>query len=95
MILSAYRFAGDPAELLERHRQMLDLYPPGSLDLHLALTHEDGLTVYDSCPDLATQQAFVASPEFRGALAQVGLPSPTIEVLGEVQFAHLREEVRR
>ncbi len=30
MILSAYRFAGDPAELLERHQRMLDLYPPAA-----------------------------------------------------------------
>ncbi len=51
--------------------------------------------MFDSCPDLRTQKAFVASPEFRGALAHVGLPSPTIEVLGEVHFAHLREPVSR
>ena len=60
-------------------------------DLHLAVTHERGLTVYDSCPDLATHEAFVTSPEFGGTLAQVSLPAPTIEVLGQVQFAHLNQ----
>jgi len=93
MILSTYRFEGDPAALVESHQRMLELYPPGSLDLHLAVADDQGLTVFDSCPDLATHQAFVASAEFRGALAQVGLPSPTIEVLGEVHFAHIRQPV--
>ena len=74
---------------------MVGMFPPGALDLHLAVTDEHGLTVFDSCPDLATQKAFTASPEFRGALARAGLPEPTIEVVGEVQFAHLREPVGR
>jgi hypothetical protein len=95
MILTAYHFDGDPGALVDSHRRMVELFPPNSLDLHLAISHERGLTVYDACPDLATQQAFAASPEFRATLAQVGLPSPTIEVLGEVQYAHLNDDVRR
>ena len=93
MILSAYHFDGDAELLMDCHRRMMELFPPTGLDLHIAVTHERGLTVYDSCPDLATQEAFVASPEFRGAIAQVGLPTPTIEVLGEVHFAHLNQSV--
>jgi hypothetical protein len=95
MILSAYHFAGDAGSLMDCHRRMMELFPPAGLDLHVAVTHERGLTVFDSCPDLATQEAFVASPEFRGALAQLGLPTPTIEVLGEVHFAHLSQSVLR
>jgi len=95
MILSAYQFQGDPESLLDCHRRMMELFPPAGLDLHLAISHDRGMTVYDSCPDLATHQAFVASPEFAGALAQVGLPTPTIEVLGEVHFAHLNQSVLR
>ena len=95
MILSAYEFQGDPESLLDCHRRMMELFPPAGLDLHLAVTHEHGMTVYDSCPDLPTHQAFVASPEFAGALAQVGLPTPTIDVLGEVHFAHLNQSVLR
>ena len=93
MILSAYHFTGDRDSLMECHRRMMDLFPPTGLDLHVAVTHERGMTVYDSCPDLATHEAFVASPEFHGALAQVGLPTPAIEVLGEVHFAHLNQSL--
>ena len=95
MILSAYYFEGDAQSLMGCHRRMMELFPPAGLDLHIAVTHPKGMTVYDSCPDLATQRAFVASPEFAGALAQVGLPTPTIEVLGEVHFAHLNQSVLR
>ena len=95
MILTAYHFDGDPDALVESHRRMLGLFPPDRLDVHLAISHERGLTVYDACPDLATQQAFAASPEFRAAIADVGLPSPTIEVLGEVQYAYVNKDVHR
>jgi hypothetical protein len=95
MILSAYHFQGDPESLLDGHRRMMAMFPAEALDLHIAVTHEHGLTIYDSCPDLATQQAFVASPEFRAALAGAGLPTPTIEVVGEVHFAHITEAVLR
>jgi hypothetical protein len=95
MILSAYHFQGDAETLMECHRRMMELYPPTGLDLHVAVTHQRGLTVYDSCPDLATQEAFVSSPEFASALAQVGLSVPSVEVLGEVHFAHLSQSVLR
>ena len=95
VILSAYRFEGDPDTLAERHQQLVKLFPPGALDLHIAVADDHGLTVFDACPDVATHHAFVASPEFRGAIAQVGLPAPETEVLGEVRFAHLSEPVRR
>jgi hypothetical protein len=95
MILSAYHFKGDAETLMNCHHRMMELFPPAGLDLHIAVTHEQGLTVYDSCPDLPTQEAFVASPEFAAALAQVGLSKPMVEVLGEVHFAHLSESVLR
>jgi hypothetical protein len=95
MILSAYHFEGDPESLMDCHRRMMELFPPAGLDLHIAVTHERGLTVYDSCPDLATQEAFAASPEFRAALARVALPMPAIQVLGEVHFAHMNQSVLR
>ncbi len=95
MILSAYHFDGDPNTLMECHHRMMELFPPSGLDLHIAVTHNRGITVYDSCPDLTTQEAFVESPEFQGALAQVGLSKPSIEVLGEVHFAHMNQSVLR
>ena len=95
MILSAYHFDGEPDALMEGHHRMMELFPPSGLDLHIAVTHEHGLTVYDSCPDFPTHKEFVASPEFHGAIAQVGLPTPRIEVIGEVHFAHLNQSVLR
>ncbi len=95
MILATYRFDGDPETLLECHRAMVSLFPPGSLDLQLAVSTDDGLIVFDSCPDLPTHQAFVTSPEFLGTLERVGLPAPRIEVLGEVHFATMNQSVLR
>jgi hypothetical protein len=95
MILAAYHFDGDSDALMERHGKMMAMFPPSGLDLHVAITKEAGITVLDACPDLATHAAFVVSPEFRGAIAQVGLPDPTIEVLGEVHFAHMNQSVLR
>jgi hypothetical protein len=93
MILASYQFDGDTDTLLEGHRRMMELFPPSGLDLHIAVTHERGLTVFDACPDLATHREFVDSPEFRGAIAQFDLPTPVIEVIGEVHFAHLNQSV--
>jgi hypothetical protein len=95
MILSACHFDGEPDALMDCHRRMIKLFPPAALDLHVVVTREGGLIVLDACPDLPTQQAFVSSPEFHDVLARVGLPTPRIEVLGEVHFAHLEQSVLR
>jgi hypothetical protein len=95
VILSAYHFDGNPDSLMESHHRMMAMFPPSGLDLHIAVTHERGLTVFDSCPDRPTFEAFVASPEFRAALSSVGLPEPTIEVLGDVHFSHMNQSVLR
>ena len=89
MILSAYHFDGDPDALMESHRRMMELFPPTGLDLHIAVTHEHGVTVYDSCPDLPTHEAFARQRRVPGRdRRQVGLPPPAIEILGDVHFAH-------
>jgi hypothetical protein len=93
MILSTYTFHGDPTALLESHRKMMDLFPPNAFDLHLAVTTDTDLIVFDSCPDLATQQAFVTSPEFLGTLDQVGLPRPQVNIVGDVHFATMNQSV--
>ncbi|HZQ84738.1 MAG TPA: hypothetical protein VFA83_07860 [Acidimicrobiales bacterium] len=93
MILSTYTFKGDSGSLLESHRKMMEFFPPGSLDVHLAVTTDEGIVVFDACPDLPTHTAFVSSPEFLGTLERVGLPSPSIAVLGEVHFATMNQSV--
>ena len=95
MILGAYHFDGDPDTLLESHQRWMQMFPPSGVDLHIAVTHERGLTVYDACPDLPTHEAFVNSAEFRGGLEEVGLSFPTIEVVGDVHFAHMNQSVLR
>jgi hypothetical protein len=95
MVLTAYHFDGDPDTLLEAHHKLTLLYPPNALDLHVAISHDGGITVFDACPDRATQKAFAASAEFTGALAQVGLPTPRADVLGDVHFATMNQSVIR
>ena len=95
MILSTYTFDGDPGTLLDRHRQMMEFFPPEALDLHVAVATTTGLTIFDSCPDLPTHEAFVVSPEFLGTLERVGLPEPRIEIVGEVHFATMNRAVMR
>jgi hypothetical protein len=95
MILATYTFDGDPEVLLERHREMVDLFPPNAFDLHLAVATDAGLTVFDSCPDLPTHEAFVVSPEFLGTLERVGLPKPRVDIVGEVHFATMNQSVIR
>ena len=93
MILTAYHYDGDPDALLAGHRKMLEHFPQGSLDIHLAVAHERGLIVYDACPDRPTQQAFAASEGFRTLNETCGLPFPRVEVLGEVHHAEVKEPV--
>ena len=62
--------------------------------MHLCIVRDDGLTVFDACPRKAVYEEFTKSDMFRGAVAAAGLPAPRIEGLGDVQVAHLSQEVR-
>jgi hypothetical protein len=84
MFLSVYHFDGDPATLHSAHDRLLTTYPIGPTDLHLCLAREHGISVVDSCPSRDVFEAFSVSPEFRSALAEVGLPEPRVQPLGEV-----------
>ena len=65
-----------------------------TLDVHLCVIRDDGLTVFDACPSREVYESFTASDMFREAIAVAGLPVPRIEGLGGIQVAHLRQEVR-
>ena len=69
-------------------------FPIDALDVHLCITHDNGLTIFDACPTKAIHEQFTKSDTFLDAVAGAGLPAPRIEGLGDVQAAHLREEVR-
>lgn len=94
MYLGALHFDGDPGALLPAYHRLLERFGLGALDVHLCISRDDGLTVFDACPAKAVFEEFTTSGMFRGAVTAAGLPAPRIEGLGDIQVAHLRQEVR-
>lgn len=84
MHLSAYHFEGDPARLVAAHDEMTAKFPIDALPLHICVCTADGILVLDACPTSADAEAFQQSAEFTEALAQAGLPTPRIELVGEI-----------
>jgi hypothetical protein len=84
MHLSAYYFEGDPATLAAAHDEMTAKFPPDALPLHLCVRTSTGITVFDACPTKADAEAFRNGPEFAAVLADVGLPTPRYESVGEI-----------
>jgi hypothetical protein len=98
MYLGAAYFDGDPGELLPAYHRMLDkfgLEGLEGLDVHLCITRDGGLTVFDACPTKEIYEEFTRSETFLGAIAEAGLPVPRVSGLGDVQVAHVRHAVRR
>jgi hypothetical protein len=94
LYLGAMHFDGNPGELLPGYHRMLEQFGIDTLDVHLCIVREDGLTVLDACPSKTDYEEFTTSDMFREAVAAAGLPAPRIEGLGNVQVAHLRQELR-
>lgn len=94
MYLGAVHFDGDPGALLPAYHRLLERFGIDTLDVHLCVARDDGLTVFDGCPTKAVYEEFTTSDAFRIAVAAAGLPAPRIEGLGDIQVAHLRQEVR-
>jgi hypothetical protein len=90
MYLSAYHFDGDPTELTAAYQRMMSRFPVDDLLFHAFIVGESGVAVFDACPDKAAHEQFTASPAFRMAMAEAGLPEPRIEVLGDVLCAYAR-----
>lgn len=84
MFLAVYRFQGEPTALQAAHERVLGMLPLDKVAMNAGVPRPDGLDVYDACPTRAEFEAFSTSAEFRGALAQAGLPPPTIAPLGEI-----------
>lgn len=93
MYLSRYSFDGDPDDLTEAYLRLADMLPADSIDLRVVVRRADGLDVYDACPDEATFRAFSVSAEFHGALTSAGFPAPTINGLGDVVSAGMKQPV--
>jgi hypothetical protein len=93
VFLSAHHFDGDPETLAAAHDRLYQRFPAESLDLHVCVLVEDGITVFDACQSREIFTAFSQSAGFRQALAEAGLPQPRLEPLGEVHDARVRDEV--
>jgi len=94
MYLGAAHFDGDPGQLLPAYRQMLEKFGLEALDVHLCITRDGGLTVFDACPTREIYEEFTRSETFLGAIAAAGLPAPRVSGLGDIQVAHVRREIR-
>ena len=93
MFLGAFHFDGNQDELLAAYGRLMQTYPPDSLELHVCIHRDQGITVYDACPSRPDFEAFTGGSEFRTALSAAGLPEPRIDPLGEVYAAHIRQTV--
>jgi hypothetical protein len=78
MHASIWRFRGDPDDLLRRYDAMVAEIPTANMRLHLCLRADDGIIVFDTCPDRETYETFVAGA-IRGLLQAHGLPDPEVE----------------
>ena len=93
LYLGAAHFDGDPAELLPAYHRMLGRFGLDALDVHLCITTDDGLTVFDACPTREIYEEFTKSDTFLGAIAEAGLPAPRVSGLGDIQVAHVRQAI--
>lgn len=57
MYLGALHFDGDPGALLPAYHRLLERFGLGALDVHLCISRDDGLTVFDACPAKAVTAA--------------------------------------
>jgi hypothetical protein len=94
MYLGAVHFDGDPGQLLPAYLQMLEKFGLEALDVHLCITRDGGLTVFDACPTKEIYEEFTRSETFLGAITAAGLPAPRVSGLGDIQVAHVRQEIR-
>ena len=93
LYLGAVHFDGDPGELLPAYHRMLEKFGLDHLDVHMCVTRDGGLTVFDACPTKEIYEEFTTSETFLGAIAAAGLPAPRVSGLGDIQVAHVRQAI--
>jgi len=94
MFLGSYHFDGELDVLVPAYQRLLAGYPPDSIELHVCVRRDGGLSVFDACPTADVFHEFSRSVEFRAAIEAAGLPVPRVEALGEVQAAFLRAPIQ-
>ena len=87
MFLGTYRFVGDPTELAAAYDRLMGQFPDDQLLLHVCVTTDEGLVVYDTCPSQAEFRAFSKDPTVLNTMREAGLPAPLVEEIGEVHSA--------
>jgi hypothetical protein len=95
MVLGGYHFDGEPDDLVPAYERLMAGFRPESLDLHVAVVRDGGLTVYDACPSEAVFASFSASADFADAVRAAGLPVPRVELLGNVVDVRAGTKARR
>jgi hypothetical protein len=93
MYLGHYAFDGDPTLLEAAYRRLAAAMPSDNLDLHVVVVRDDGLDIYDACPDHETFTAFHTSAEFNAVRESSGLPAPRVTGIGDVVTATVKEPV--
>jgi hypothetical protein len=78
MHASISRFTGDPDDLTRRVDELFMRVPADNVRLLLIVRQDDGITLIDTCPTREAYERFRASRWMERALADVGLPMPTV-----------------
>ena len=89
MFLGAYRFTGEPSDLLPGYERLMAGMPAEAISLHVCVVEEDAIVVFDACPTREVFLEFSGGPAFAAAVAAAGLPEPSVEALGTVHAARL------
>jgi hypothetical protein len=90
MFLGAYHFDGDPTALIAAYEGLMASFPPDAIVFHVCIVRDEGITVFDACPTRAVFAHFSVGYEFNAALAEARLPSPRVELLGDVHASRVR-----
>jgi hypothetical protein len=87
MFIGCYRLHGDPTELTAAYDRLMARFTDDQFLVHICVSTDDGLVVFDTCPSRADFHAFSTDPEFLAAMQEAGLPAPQVEEIGEVHTA--------
>ena len=91
MFLGSYHFDGDPGALASAYDRLMQMMPADQIDLHVCVTHADGIAIYDACPSRAEFARFSSSADLAAAFEAAGLPQPRVELLGDVHHARMKQ----
>lgn len=87
MFLGKYEFAGDPTELAAAYDRFMSEVPSDAIGFHICITHDAGITIFDTCPTEEVFAATASDPDFLAAMTLSGLPDPVVTRLGQAHVA--------